>query len=103
MYIYIYILLYFLFFNNFILFIFRESGREGEKHQCVVVSHMPPTGSWPATQASALTRNPTGNLVSQANTQSTGPHQPELTSFKKRVQFKIQSEAKNYRFTVVSM
>ena len=31
-----------------ILFIFRERGRagerEGEKHQCVVASHMPPTG-----------------------------------------------------------
>ena len=22
----------------------REGEREGEKHQCVVVSHMPPTG-----------------------------------------------------------
>ena len=31
-----------------ILFIFREMGREGEregeKHQCVVASHEPPTG-----------------------------------------------------------
>ena len=31
-----------------ILFIFREGGREGEregeKHQCVVASHVPPTG-----------------------------------------------------------
>ena len=31
-----------------ILFIFRERGREeeraGEKHQCVVASHVPPTG-----------------------------------------------------------
>ena len=31
-----------------ILFIFREKGREGEregeKHHCVVASHMPPTG-----------------------------------------------------------
>ena len=42
----------FLFFK--ILFIFRERGeegeREGEKHQCVVASHMAPTGD--------LARNP---------------------------------------------
>ena len=33
---------------RFYLFIFRqrgrEEGREGEKHQCVVASHTPPTG-----------------------------------------------------------
>ena len=36
------------FFKRFYLFIFRERGREGEKegekHQCVVASHVPPTG-----------------------------------------------------------
>ena len=36
------------FFKDFIYFIFRERGREGEregeKHQCVVASCMPPTG-----------------------------------------------------------
>ena len=36
------------FFKRFYLFIFRERGREGEregeKHQCVVASHAPPTG-----------------------------------------------------------
>ena len=41
------------------LFIFRERGREGEreveKHQCVVASHTPKLGTWPATQACALT------------------------------------------------
>ena len=42
-------------FKGFIyLFIFRErgreGGREGEKHQCVVASHTPPTGD--------LARNP---------------------------------------------
>ena len=52
-------------FNFFlkILFIFRGRGREGkgegEKHQCVVTSHAPPLGTWPATQASALTGNGT--------------------------------------------
>ena len=34
-------------------------GREGEKHQCVVASHMPPPGTWPTTQACALTGNGT--------------------------------------------
>ena len=38
----------FFFFLRFYLFIFREKGsqgeKEGEKHQCVVASCMPPTG-----------------------------------------------------------
>ena len=38
----------FSFFLRFYLFIFRQRGREGEregeKHQCVVASHVPPTG-----------------------------------------------------------
>ena len=37
-----------LFFKRFYLFIsrerVREGEREGEKHQCVVASHVPPTG-----------------------------------------------------------
>ena len=43
----------------FIYFQTEEKGREGEKHQCVVASHAPPTGdlTWPATQACALTGN----------------------------------------------
>ena len=45
------------------LFIFRQRGmegeREGEKHQCVVASHMPLLGTWPATQPCALTGNGT--------------------------------------------
>ena len=51
-----------LFFSlRFYLFIFRERGREEEKHQCVVASHVPPTGdlTWPATQACAMTENRT--------------------------------------------
>ena len=32
------------FFLRFYLFIFRERGREGEKHQCVVVSCASPIG-----------------------------------------------------------
>ena len=38
-----------MFFKRFYLFIFRERGREGEregeKHQCVVASHVAPTGN----------------------------------------------------------
>ena len=33
-----------MFFKGFYLFIFRERGREGEKYQWVVASHMDPTG-----------------------------------------------------------
>ena len=72
------------FFKNiyFIYFFFerRKGGRkEGEKHQCVVASHMPPTGD--------LTQNPGMNpdwelnqrpFGSQAGPQSTEPHQPGL-------------------------
>ena len=67
-----------------ILFNFRQRGRvgerEGEKHQCVVASHMPLTGDpaynpgmcpdWDLNQ---------GLLGSQASAQSTEPHQPENT------------------------
>ena len=62
-------------------FIFRERGREGEregkKHQCVVASHMSPTGGlacnpgicpdWESNQRA---------LALQGGTQSTEPHQP---------------------------
>ena len=47
-------------FFKIILFIYflergREGEREGEKHQCVVASHMLPTlETWPTTQACAL-------------------------------------------------
>ena len=50
------------FFKRFYLFIFRERGkqgeREGEKHQCVVASHTPPTGDPAETQACTQTGNP---------------------------------------------
>ena len=69
------------FLKRFYLFIFRERGRkgerEGEKHQCVVASHAPPSGDlahspgmcpdWESNQ------QPFGL---QASTQSTEPHQP---------------------------
>ena len=69
-----------------ILFIFRQRGREGlregEKHQCVVASRMPPTRD--------LASNPGmcpdwesnwQHPSSQAGTQSTEPHQPGLFFF----------------------
>ena len=55
----------------------REGERDGEKHQCVVASHVPPTGD--------LAQNPgmcpdqeSDQLpfASQSGTQSTEPHQP---------------------------
>ena len=56
---------FFFFFKDFYLFIFREKGREGErdgeKYQCVVSSNAPPLGTWPTTQACALTGNRTGD------------------------------------------
>ena len=72
-----------IFFERFHLFIFRQRGREGERegeiHQCVVASRVPPAGdlaynpgmypNWESNwQPSGL----------QAGTQSTEPHQPEL-------------------------
>ena len=59
------------------IYLFRERGKEGEKHQCVVASRAPPTGDlachpgmcpgWESNQ------RPFG---SQAGTQFTEPHQP---------------------------
>ena len=57
----------------------REGEKEGKKHQCVVASHLPPTGDlahnpgmWPDWE---LNRRPFGL---QAGAQSTEPHQPGL-------------------------
>ena len=58
----------------------REGEREGEKHQCVVASHVPPNkglaynpGMCPDRE---LNQQPFG---SQASTQPTEPHQPGLS------------------------
>ena len=60
----------------------REGDREGEKHQCVVASHAPPTGNWPTTHACTLgwewNWRPFGL---QAGAQSTEPHQGEKGLF----------------------
>ena len=65
--------------------------REGEKHQCVVASHTPPTGG--------LVRNPgmcpdwesnQRPLVAQAGTQSTEqPSQGKLAIFKRTIQWHL--------------
>ena len=55
------------FLKDFIYFIFRQRGREGEreeeKHQCVVASHIPLLVTWPTTQACAPTDNQTNDPV----------------------------------------
>ena len=60
----------------------REGEREGEKHQCVVTSHAPPTGD--------LACNPGlcpdwelnwGPFGSQASTESIEPHQSGNSSY----------------------
>ena len=55
----------FYFFKDFIYLFLergREGEREGEKHQCVVASHMPLLlGTWPTTQTCALIGNRTGD------------------------------------------
>ena len=73
---------FFFFFTDFIyLFIFSERGREGEregeKHQCVVASHTPPTGDLATTQACALPGNQTCHpLVLRLALNPLDPHQP---------------------------
>ena len=72
-------------FNFFlkILFIFRQRGREGEregeKHQCVVASLVPPTGDLACNPGMCpdreSNRKPFG---SQASAQSTETHHPGL-------------------------
>ena len=72
---------------SFYLFMFRPRGRvgerEGEKHQYVVASHVPPIGDLARNPGMCpdweLNQRPFGL---QASTQSTDPHQPGLvTSF----------------------
>ena len=45
----------------FIYFLERRGEREREKHQRVLPLMRPPLGTWPATQARALTGNRTGD------------------------------------------
>ena len=65
------------------LFIFRQRGREGkkegEKHQCVVASHKPPTGGLACNPGTCpdWELNPR-SFGLQTGAQSTEPHQPGL-------------------------
>ena len=66
--------------KRFYLFIFRrgKGGGEAEKHQCVVASHMPPTGGLAGNPGvSPDWESNQGSFGSQARTQSAEPHQPE--------------------------
>ena len=70
-------------FLSFYLFIFRERGRGGErvgeKHQCVVASHMPPTGDLACNSGMCPDRESNQRpFGSQAHAQSTELHQPGL-------------------------
>ena len=57
-----YLLILFYFLKDFMYFSKgREGERQREKHQCVVASHTPLLGTWPATQAQALAGNWTSN------------------------------------------
>ena len=75
------------FFLRFYLFVFRKRGmegeREGEKRQCVVVSHVPPTGELAHNPGMCpdweSNRQPFGL---QVGAQLTEPHKPELEAFK---------------------
>ena len=68
-----------IFFKFIYLFIFRKGGREveieREKYQ-LVASHMPQPGTWPSTQACALT----GNLTSDLSVCSSTPNPLSHTS-----------------------
>ena len=60
----------------------RERERERERNISVWLLLMEPLlGTWPATQACALTGNKPATLWFAASTQSTEPHQPGLSIF----------------------
>ena len=73
------------FFKDFIYLFFREKGkqgeREGEKHQCVVASCVPPTGDLARNPGMCLHRESNQWLFgSKACIQSTELHQPGLVN-----------------------
>ena len=84
--IYLLKIVYLFFLNRFYLFIFRErvreGEREGEKHQCVVASHVPPTRDLARNRGMCLDWESNLQPFSlQTSTQSTEPHQLGLYLF----------------------
>ena len=64
----------------------REREREGEKHQCVVVSQVPPIGNLACNPGVCPDRESNWQPCrSQASAQSTDPHQPGCFLFLKIV------------------
>ena len=77
---------FFNFLKRFYLFLLRERGREGEregeKHQCVVASHVPPTGDVACNPGMCTDWESNWQPFDlQAGTQSTEPQQPGLLNF----------------------
>ena len=67
----------------FILLLERREGRERERERNIYVRNIdwlpltcPQLGTWPATQARALSGNWTGDVLVLTGVQSTDPHQP---------------------------
>ena len=74
-----------LFFNFTYLFLERGEGREkeGEKHQCVFASRVPPTGDLACNPGMCPDWESNWRPFGlQAGTQSTEPHQPGLYNLK---------------------
>ena len=74
------------FFKKDFVYLFLEKGREGErkgeKHQCVVASHTPPTGDLASNPGMCPDRESNQwPFDLQAVAQSTESHQPGLVSF----------------------
>ena len=68
---------FFFFFKDFISERRREGEREGNINMWLPLAR-PLLGTWPATQACALTGVESATFGSQAGAQSTEPHQPGL-------------------------
>ena len=78
----------FSFLKDFMYFIFRQRGREGEregeKRHCVVASYVPPTGDLACNPGTCPDWESNWQpFCSQAGAQSTEPHQPGLNAFAK--------------------
>ena len=87
------------YFLKYFIYLFLERGRErereGEKHQCVVASCMPPTGD-PAFNPGMCPKWESNRrpFVSQSGPQSTEPHQPgQIFIFLKSIKFRQSSNS----------